>query len=127
MPDIGTSVDTLKGLTPELLVIVFSVFLSYALRRVPAFPNNWVFPATIFVSELTYIVLGDPVAGRPQTWNIVHKLTIGVPLSVVGALVATAAHDKLIRPLAAKIPIFQFLLCDDGLVPAPADPPKPQD
>ena len=124
-------IDWLKGLPPEMFILVVLIGLGYAMRRWSWFPNRVIVPLCTCLSSAAYIFLGSDDAAHPMAWNLVHKIGIGAAIGVASAIAAVGLHNVVLPKLVEKWPWLKFIICDDGQTaffikgakPANATPP----
>jgi hypothetical protein len=93
-------VQQLHKLGPEILIGLSMIGLSYALRRIPPFPNNWIPVVCIFTPIFIHPLLANP----SRLTEFPHYPTVRFALEgLLIGVIAWMVHDQIIMKLESKI------------------------
>lgn len=99
-------------LSPLALIFVVVALACYFFRRLKNLPTSWVWPITI-IGILFYMLIGPDVPKTNAAQNLAYKFLYGCIPSIFGTVVAWGLHDKLFASLAAKWPVWGWLVSEE--------------
>jgi hypothetical protein len=116
-----TDFSWVMDLSPLALIFVVVLLACYFFRRLKNLPTSWVWPITI-IGILFYTLIGPDVPHADTAKNLAYKFLYGCIPSIFGTMAAWGLHDKAFAALAAKWPMWGWLVSDE----VKNDDPKPR-